>query len=148
MADDLTARFTPLVGTWTGVNHLFMDPTGPPDDSPCPSTFRLTLGGKVAVHEYEWSHSGEAQEGMAMLSGGADHFQLAWSDTFHTSGSIMFLEGEPGQKEIDVRGTYDVPDSKQPWGWRIQYARRESGLVVKMWNITPDGEEQRAVEIS
>jgi hypothetical protein len=146
MAREPSSVFNAFAGPWSGTNRLWFTPGDPPADSPCPSTARLILNGKGVVHEYEWSLEGEVHSGIAIIGHGDSGYQVAWMDTFHTNASVMFLEGEAGQAQVDVKGSYKA-DGKT-WGWRIKYSRRESGLVVEMWNISPDGVEERAVEIA
>ena len=75
-------------------------------------------------------------------------WQAAWVDTFHTSSTgIMLSEGPyaEGGASISVLGAYAAP-SGPAWGWRTSFEPTGHRLLIRQLNITPAGEEGRAVE--
>ena len=131
-----------LVGSqWVGRNELWLDPLG---DVPNASDARLRIEDGAIV--YTWSHEGKVHEGRLVLRpDGAD-----FVDTFHSSTAMKMVANDGARALVDVRGTY-----YETWGWRITLCQRPSddstptpgALVLQMTNITPWGEEVRAVRM-
>ena len=46
---------------------------------------------------------------------------------------------------VEVRGSYPAGDGPD-WGWRIVLSPARARLEITMFNVTPDGAEERAVE--
>ncbi len=93
---------------------------------------------------YTWAHEGKAHEGkLALRSGGAD-----FTDTFHSASAMACRAAPSTWALVDVLGTYEAGGGP-PWGWRITVSQRpHSGeLVLQMTNITPWGEDGRAVRM-
>jgi len=127
-----------LAGTrWTGRAELWLDPAGDRADwSDC----ALEIGPDGV--RYTWSHQGKPHAGrLAPRSGGAD-----FTDTFHAA-EPMDCAALPGSRALlEVAGRYGPPGEE--WGWRIALCRRPDGtLVLQMTNVTPWGEEGRAVRM-
>lgn len=124
---------------WVGRNELWLDPRGDEAET-CDAT--LTIGENTI--EYRWSREGKEHTGsLALREGGVE-----FTDTFH-SAKPMPLETVPGSWcLLDVKGTYTWEGSP-PWGWRIYVSRRPESdeLVLQMTNITPWGEDVRAVRM-
>jgi hypothetical protein len=58
----------------------------------------------------------------------------------------MTCEGMATDANVDVRGSYAAPPGPD-WGWRTIIDRNNRDLFrLVMYNITPEGEEQIAVE--
>ncbi len=131
-------QFSELSNTeWSGNAELWLDPLGNEAEwSEC--TARI---GPTAL-EYTWQHDGKPQSGkLVLVDDGAD-----FTDTFHSSSVMHFTRVPHGRAPLDLRGSYG-PEGD--WGWRITLSvRAPSGeLVVQMTNITPWGEEVRAVRM-
>lgn len=128
-----------LAGTrWVGRNELWLDPLGnEADTSDC--SIELTA---TAIN-YKWSYQGKAHTGSITLrDGGAD-----FTDTFHAEKPIPFTHVPGSWALVDLHGTYQMGDSPK-WGWRIYLSRRpDAELVLQMTNITPWGEDGRAVRM-
>ena len=138
-----------LVGTWAGTKHLWM---GPPPAAAQTSDSRLEVSaaakGKFLSLSYSWSFEGEGQEGLMILGNNnpAEEATAAWIDSFHMSGKVMYCRGTVGDDgKASVLGSYEAPPGPD-WGWRITLqAQPSGGLLLEMYNITPDGDEALAV---
>lgn len=123
---------------WTGRGELWLDPLGN-EVSTCECRVELE---DAAIH-YHWSHEGKPHTGkIALRDGGAE-----LSDTFHAPTPMAFVDRADRWSLVDVFGTYGAGDGPD-WGWRITLSHRPSGeLVLQMTNVTPWGEEGRAVRM-
>src|SRR3990172_11607108 len=137
-----------LAGEWEGTARTWFEPGKLADESPIAGTIRSVLGGRFVVHEYRGSLIGEPLEGIAIL--GYDlhrgRWQTAWIDTCHTGTQLMLAEG--GGDEPSVVGGYPDPSGGSDWGWRTEVELADADtLVITHFNVTPAGEEAKAVEI-
>ena len=131
-----------LVGSrWSGKGELWADPLGDvPDLSDC------TIAIDDGVVHYTWSYEGKEQQGSLKLrSGSSGELDAEFTDTWH-SKDPMTLEHVAGLPSmLNVAGTY-----MEEWGWRISLCHRTptDELVLQMTNVTPWGEEARAVRMT
>ncbi len=137
------------IGVWAGENLLRLSWQTP---SEFKSTGELTAA--TAVREkflnitYQWSHEDTPHEGLLLIGFDAENqtANAAWVDSWHQSAKPLLLTGTVGDdKSIDLRGEYEVPNHPN-WGWRIRLAPAEDDLTMTMHNITPEGEEDLAVQ--
>lgn len=102
-----------------------------------------------ATLTYTWEYGGKRQEGALLICGNAkgDRVSAGWSDSWHQNSAVMYLVGTGKDGEaLNLKGSYEVPGSK-PWGWRITIESAGKEIVLKMFNIDPDGKnESWAVE--
>ena len=134
-------------GEWSGESTLF-HPPGKTETSPSSVVVTPVVGGRFARVDYTWATGGEAQEGSMLVgceetSGDASLF---WIDTWHTGPAGMLCAGSVDSNgKIEVRGSYPAGDGPD-WGWRIVLSPLNKKLEITMFNVTPDGAEERAVE--
>ena len=137
-----------VAGDWQGTKDLYMSPPpDPPLSSPCRLTATAIAGGSFAQFNYTWTFEGEEQSGV-LLFGLDDHnaASAAWVDSFHMSSKIMFCTGTAADGTVEVRGSYAAPPGPD-WGWRMAIKTSSpSAMQIVMHNITPEGEEQLAVD--
>lgn len=138
-------------GEWHGINRLYVDPKGRPDESDSRLCITPLLGKSFLRIDQTWSYQGKPQEG-SMLVGfdiDAQKVSLHWIDTFHMGRKVMTCSGAAGQDQsIDVLGSYAAPPGPD-WGWRITItASGKHKLEIRMFNIEPDRSEMLAVEAS
>ena len=141
------AGLTKLVGDWSGMTKTWFEPELLADESPMSGTIRPILGGRFLIHEYSGSLQGKPLIGATII--GFDlatkKYQSAWVDSFHMSTAILFSEGDAGDK-IGASGTYFTGEGEPRWGWRTEIERFDDNIVLTAWNVSPDGQEDKATE--
>ena len=138
-----------LVGEWRGTKQLYF---GPPPTPPISSASELTVkavaGGGFLQFAYNWTYEGEQQTGVLLIGNDDENAaSAAWVDSFHMSGKIMSSLGTASETSLDVRGSYAAPPGPD-WGWSIAIrCISPNKLQVVMHNISPEGQEDLAVQI-
>ena len=138
-----------LEGDWTGSNKLWFTPTDPARLSQTTASVRTAAQGRFFTMGYTWADEGKPQDGLLTLGidPATQTIAASWLDSFHMSHAIMTCSG-PAGGEVSVKGTYSVPGYPD-WGWRISVdPETADAFTLRMFNISPEGEEALAVEAS
>jgi hypothetical protein len=139
-----------LVGRWKGTNRVWFSEDVLVDESMMEGTMRAVLNGRFIIHEYAGSFQGKSIEGVCMMGYdlAQEKFQFSWVDSFHMSTGIMFSEGNSSSNSIMVLGSYpSMGEVKEEWKWRTTIdVVNEDEMVITMYNISPQGDEVKAVE--
>lgn len=138
----------PLSGSWSGESRLWLHrPVEATYDSVMTATIEPALQRQALLVRYAWEIEGEPQEGLLVLNQLAGIVAAVWFDSWHMTNSSMMLTGDAeAGRSVSVSGTYPVRDGPD-WGWRILLEPRDGAhLILRMFNVTPDGEEELAVE--
>lgn len=151
LADGMHQRLAQMAGQWEGMTQVWFDPSQPPaSETTQRGSIRPILGGRFLLHEYRTSIGDDAHEGVAIYGVhlDADAFESAWVDSFHTGTNVMFSSAAASQApRFSALGSYGDGPQGPPWGWRTEIEQPDADtLVITMFNITPQGEEARAVE--
>ena len=144
-------RLAEMAGDWEGRFRLWFEPGKPADDSVQRGRIRLVGGGRFLLHEYEGHCSGEPFEGVALWAYHLDDnaFECAWGESFGTGTSIMFSTGRVDDGRLRALGSYADGQGGERWGWRTELSQPDpKHLNIRMFNISPAGDEALAVEVN
>jgi hypothetical protein len=145
------AAWRELIGEWTGVNRLWLAPTDPVHESKTTASVFLAAQGQFAMMRYTWAENGQPQDGCLTLGGdpGGQTVEGVWIDSWHMAHTFMLCTGRADSDGvISVVGSYGAPPGPD-WGWRIVITPCIADrFQLRMFNVTPDGEEALAVEAS
>ncbi len=130
------------IGEWQGTVRTWLGPD--PVHSDITATTERVLEGKSTRIAYRSTVTGKRADGWMIL--GEDIATpgrqcITWIDTFHTGSNVgNFAADESGT----FHGSYAAGD--QVWRWRIEISAGEE-LRIEHFNISPAGEEDRAIEV-
>ena len=139
-----------LVGEWTGTNRLFLSwlEDKSPKESDSTASIQFAAKRKFITIDYTWIYEDETQEGKILLGHekDSDKVKAVWIDSWHNGDKLMVCEGNVENDVISIKGFYSVPEHPD-WGWRTVIDFRETdSFMFLMYNVTPEGEEELAVE--
>ena len=145
--NDLTALKS-CAGAWAGPSRLVVTPGEPGRVSQSRLSVARVAGGKCVRVDYTWADEGKPQDGVMLF--GFDHdsgvVTMAWVDSWHTGEKVMVCSGAAKADEsVDVLGHYAAPPGAD-WGWRTLISPDVEKLVMRMFNVSPEGVEALAVE--
>jgi hypothetical protein len=138
-----------LTGAWAGTKKLWLMPGTPARESAARATVALAANGKFLHLGYTWNEDG-IQQGVLIIGveGDGKRVGAAWIDSWHNGDRIMTLQGDVSAAgAFSVAGTYPAPPGPD-WAWRIEiHPNGTDSWQLVMFNITPQGEEAKAVEV-
>lgn len=145
------ALLAKMSGTWEGMQRLWLEPDKLEEEVEIVGTLRPILDGMFLQHEYTSSCMGKPQTGLAWYgySCGEDRWTTAWIDSFHNGTRIMLSQGAVGADTTKPQVLGHYPAAPDPdWGWRTTLElKADDHLVITHYNLTPQGQEAKAVEI-
>jgi hypothetical protein len=147
-------QLSKLTGNWTGTSRVWFEPDVVADESTIEGSIKLILGDRFVMHEYKSSMGGKSLEGIMIIGYhlALGKYQCSWVDSFHNGTAMMFCDGKRGETaDIDFTGEYSyvTPEKEHIWRWRTQIElKSEDELLITAYNISPEGEESKATEIT
>jgi len=132
-------RLNKLKGSkWSGRGELWLDPEGNNAEL---YDCKLVID-STEIH-YTWLYESDTQKGsFTFTEKGA-----IWVDSWHQAKSVQCKNAAETESIFNVSHHYEVPENPN-WGWLSKLSERPDGsLVLQMTNITPWGEDGRAVRM-
>ena len=151
LADGVHAQLVRMAGQWEGRFRIWFEPGKLADEAVQRGSIRVLLGGRVLLHEYTGRCNCELTEGVALIAYHLDEhrYETAWAESFGTGTSIMFSTGVSGDPRLSMLGSYGDGQGGPRWGWRTAIEQPDDNtLDLRMYNITPTGDEALAVEVN
>ena len=143
-----TQLFEKMAGKWEGTCKTWFKPGELADESKVLGEIKVVMKNFLR-HSYTGSMKGKPRHGEELTAYNSitKEFQVNWIDDFHMSNSMLFSLGEVKARGFSVQAKYDVGEDLPPWGWRTEYELIDDDhLTITAYNITPDGQEGKAVE--
>jgi len=140
------SEFLPkLNGRWRGVTTTWFEP-GPGFQDPWEVEFRLLPGGNFALQEHSIQVQGQPHQGWALIGrDDHEHYSVSLADSFHTSTTgVLHMTGGLEDGALSVLGSYAAGEER--WGWRTTMTFEGESLLIRAFNIAPDGSEYPALE--
>jgi hypothetical protein len=139
---DINNKF---IGHWKGTYRLILSWLPNPDFvSDSNLTINAVTNNNFLLMSYDWHHEGKKQDGIILIGNNNKKCEVtaSWVDSWGMSGKIMNCYGTINETgDISLLGSYEVTDSPN-WGWRIEIpCPTENTLQIKMYNVSPDGED-------
>ena len=128
-----------LAGTrWIGTGELWLDPEG--NDA---KRYDCALRFDAGAIRYTWSFDNETKEGSFSFN----ERGATWVDEWHQKTPVQCSDVPDAWGIFTVFHEYEVSDNPN-WGWQSRLSERPDGsLVLQMTNVTPWGENGRAVRM-
>lgn len=141
--------FESLTGDWKGTNRLNLSFLPDPIfESPSTAKAGLRINGQCLEIAYTWVYEGKQNEGVIVIAGSGkdDAISAFWTDSWHSKNVLMECKGTISAEGVfNLMGHYSVPDHPD-WGWRTEIVPGGDTFKYLMFNVSPEGEEEWAVE--
>lgn len=137
-----------LIGNWGGTNRLNLSfESDPIFESPSNAIVRERANGTCIEIEYDWVYNGEKNMGFIIVSCGKNgEARAVWTDSWHSNNVLMNCEGMiTASGGVNLSGHYKV-EGHPDWGWRTEIIPGGDSFKYLMFNVSPEGHEEWAVE--
>jgi len=141
--------FSPqFIGRWQGTNTLYLDwPSKGEFESPTTLEVARVIDQRFFEFHYGWKHEGKEHQGVVLIGEDLKPGILCatWRDSWHQSDIMSCCGQAQSPKDLSINGSYTAGDGPD-WQWRIHWQLlTDSALRLRMYNITPEGQESLAV---
>jgi hypothetical protein len=130
---------------------LIVEPGQPARESESTAVVAPIAGGRFVRIDYVWGERERPQDGSILFGRDRERGVVTalWVDSFHVSDKVMTCEGPSASAgSLEVGGSYAAPPGPD-WGWRTVIETGEDDtLRMVMYNVSPEGTEELAVEAS
>ena len=141
-----TSQFANMPGNYSGENQLWHEKDI--YESKTSAQAKFIGQGQYLSIAYTWEIEDDPQEGLLIFPETINKTpaRSIWIDSWHMRNQIMLCDGTKDDHNlISLLGAYPAP-SGPDWGWRIEIEPPEGNtLVIRMINISPEGQETLAV---
>ena len=144
----ISEKLAGLIGNWDGTNKINLSWTPDPvKESASTASVRSRANNTCLEIEYTWEFEGVPQEGFIVVSLGKEGDASAvWTDSWHSKNILMFCEGTSTiAGGVNLKGSYKV-EGHPDWFWRTEIVPGEDSFKYLMFNVSPEGTEEWAVE--
>ena len=142
-------KLAALSGNWEGRNRLNMSwEPDPVKESESTATVSIRAGGTCIEIAYTWEFGGKPQDGFIVIAGDAksEKANAVWTDSWHSANVLMHCGGTVSSRGVNLKGFYKV-EGHPDWGWRTEIVPEGDKFKYLMFNVSPEGQEEWAVEM-
>ena len=143
-------KLAELAGEWKGTNRLNLSWTPDPiKESASEATVAIRAGHSCIDIAYTWEYEGKLQDGFIVIDGdlNSNAVKAAWTDSWHSANVLMDCDGlVDGNGSVNLKGNYKV-EGHPDWGWRTEIVPNGDAFKYLMFNVSPEGHEEWAVEM-
>ena len=137
-----------LVGRWQGSCRTWLEPGELADESSIQGQIS-TITPCVVEHRYQTTMRGSARTGQEWIAWNSvtGDMETSWVDSFHMNYGILVSRGNLDENQASVCGHYAVGPDHPDWKWRTDFTVGPSALTIVSYNVSPEGEAAKAIEV-
>jgi hypothetical protein len=143
-------KLAALSGQWNGRNRLNLSwEPDPIKESESTAKVSRRAGDTCLEISYTWEYEGKPQDGFIVISkdAGSEKANAFWTDSWHSANVLMNCIGSVNDRgAANLKGHYKV-EGHPEWGWRTEIVPDGDKFKYLMFNVSPEGHEEWAVEM-
>ena len=143
-------KLEPMVGSFTVVTKMWMDPTKPPEESTGTTESKWVLGGRFVEEQVEGTAMGQPFHGMGLT--GYDNYKKkyvgSWADSMGTMLMTSTGTADVSGKKFTFWSTMDDVVMKKPTKVKgVLTVADDDHHTYEMWATGPDGKIFKSLEV-